>query len=135
MAFDRHYVSKKALIIPDLDDEPEVTNTAKTPGKAILVDEIEVPEANIPDEILSAPKALIVEEAPVTPAPQPTQPIQPEEPSADPTSPEITEPEAPAQPVEPVEPIDDAPPLRDLPDGVNPDTPQSVPAPKAIPVE
>ena len=138
VAFDRHYVSKKALIIPDLDDEPEVINTAKTPGKAILVDEIEVPEAKIPDEVLSAPKALIVEEAPVTPAPQPvesTQPIQPEEPPTDPIPPEITEPEAPAQPVEPVEPIDDAPPLRDLPDGVNPDTPQSVPAPKAIPVE
>jgi len=108
VAFNRHYVSKKALIIPDLDDEePEVVDTPKAPGKAILVDEIEVPKADIPDEAsLSAPKALIVEEAPVTPAlSQPEVPVQ-SDPIDPATSPTETEPNEPNK--------DNAPPLRDF---------------------
>jgi len=78
VAFDRHYVSQKALIIPDLDDLPEEVDSVKTPGKAILVDEIEVPQANIPDDAaIIAPKALIVEDLPSDPTPQPVEPQDP----------------------------------------------------------
>jgi len=127
VAFDRHYVSQKALIIPDLDDLPEEVDSVKTPGKAILVDEIEVPQANIPDDAaIIAPKALIVEDLPSDPTPQPVEP-------QDPAQPDTTAP----SPVEPDEPAEDVPPLRDLPDDVTSgDTPQPTPAPaKAIPVE
>ena len=135
VAFDRHYVSKKALIIPDLDDEPEVIDTAKAPGKAILVDEIEVPEANIPDEeaSIAAPKALIVEDLPSDPVPNP---IEPQDPVQEPLQ---LEPEPDTNPAS-VDPNNgNVPPLRDLPDDVNVNpqpTPDPVPAPsRAIPVE
>ena len=122
VAFDRHYVSKKALIIPDLDDLPEEeVDSAKAPGKAILVDEIEVPQASIPDDAaIAAPKALIVEDPPSDPAPQTVEPL---------AQPDVSAPSS-------LEPADNVPPLRDLPDGVNNVEPQSNPAPaKAIPVE
>jgi len=129
VAFDRHYVSKKALIIPDLDDVPEVIDTGKAPGKAILVDEIEVSDVNIPDDSsLAAPKALIVEDILGEPTPA-SPPIEPK--VSDSSSGEPSEPVVPER-------TSDVPPLRDLPDDVNSaDAPQPDPAPAsiAIPVE
>ncbi len=146
VAFNRHYVSKKALIIPDLGDDDELeetTATSREPGKAILVDEIEVPEANIPDDpSLNAPRAMVVEEAPEpnpveeTPAPPEQEDSSLETPY---TPPAEVNPDAPASIPDsepPAIPIDeDIPALRELPLGVDRDVATPDPPARAIPVE
>jgi penicillin-binding protein 2 len=126
----RHQLSQKALIIPE--DSVTALDAIIIPGKAILVDEVEEPDGEIPIELpLEAPRALIVEDDPLetptgpapTPAPPKAIPVEDDPPlSADPADPE-------------------APPLRDLPESLDPNqTPATDPAdepepPKAIPVE
>ncbi|MGJ8655389.1 MAG: penicillin-binding transpeptidase domain-containing protein [Akkermansiaceae bacterium] len=158
----RHQLSQKALIIPD-DEVTALDAAPKVPGKAVLVDEIEEPDGEIPKELpLEAPRALIVEDDPVEmPAVEPIDPEAPLDPSnpMEPAEPAIPSepaparaipvedddpnlPQEPEQPIEPDNPQDpDAPPLRDLPIELDPlETPPADPAdepkpPKAIPVE
>lgn len=156
-AFVRHELSKKALIIPDEipDVNPLDKPENKEPGKALIVEDIT--PAGDPDNALEPPKALIVEDPEdENGAGNPTVPAIPLDPTA-PTEPMPTpDPSRPpkAIPVEddPVDP--DVPPLRPLPNGVqpadpeepiDPDAPIDTPAdpeppkppkpPKAIPVE
>ena len=146
----RHQLSQKALIIPE--DDVTALEAPKTPGKAILVDEVENPDGELPDALPpEVPKALIVEDDPVdTPAEEPADPDAPAEPAepVDPTEPtepapepaparavpvedDPVDPETPAEPAEPADP--EVPPLRDLPQALDPaDKPEP---PKAVPVE
>ncbi len=71
----RHVLSQKALIIPDdLDEEPSKPVKPKAPGRAILVEEVTVPEVVIPRDLQNndrepeAPaRAIPVEEPQATP--------------------------------------------------------------------
>lgn len=146
----RHRLSQKALIIPD--DDVTALDVPKAPGKAILVDEIEEPDGEIPKELpLEAPKALIVEDLPEDlPVEEPFEPIQPlnpiepsqlEEPVPARAIPVEDDPEMPVEPA-PEELADpDVPALRELPNALDPNkTPTAIPVdeptpPKAIPVE
>jgi penicillin-binding protein 2 len=141
-AFVRHQLSQRALIIPD--DEVTALDVPLTPGKAILVDEVEAPEGAIPGELpLEVPKALIVEDD-----------VKPEDdaevgPNPDPADPNETplEPDPPrAIPVEDDPEVDpeldpDTPPVPELSDPLVPEqTPADDPAdepepPRAIPLE
>jgi hypothetical protein len=144
----RHQLSQKALIIPD--DDVTALDVPLTPGKAILVEEVESPDGDLQNELLlegEAPRALIVEDDPDDPVNVPTPPraipieddpdetpIEPAPPKAIPVEDDLEDilidPNAP-----------EVPPLRELPEVIDPDiTPAADPAdvpepPKAIPVE
>lgn len=114
----RHRLSQKALIIPE-DEVTALDLIPRTPGKAILVDEVEEPAGEIPREpSLSAPKAMIVDDEITAPdaAPDSNPAPKPAPARAVPVEEDVT-PEKPAQPTEVTEEGDlEVPPLRDLPD-------------------
>ncbi len=113
-AFVRHQLSQKALIIPD--DSPATLDAPLSPGKAILVDEIELPDDENLDELpIETPRALIVEDD------EEIDPALPEEPEGpiDPT--ETTDPEDPATEITPPKAI----PIEDEPEDLQPEIPDS----------
>ena len=143
-AITRHQLSQKALIIPD--DTVTSNTVIDAPGKAVLVEDVESPEEDLPQELpIEAPRALIVEDLPDTlPGGQPTLPnipVNPEIPSA------VIIPDQPSTPIEQIpgraipvedEPVTPIPPSPALPSTVIPATPaaptEQTPA-RAIPVE
>lgn len=144
----RHRLSQKALIIPE--DDLTALEAPKAPGKAILVDEVEVPDGQIPQDLsLVAPRAMVVEDAPIDPdatAPvdpaEPDAPVDSEEPAPARAIPVEDDEDIPEAPTDPAEPEDlEVPPLRDLPKELDPKkNPSPKPAeepepPKAIRVE